>query len=214
MEDAAALCTHLEQHAPTHLCAVCALRTAPCELQRVALEELPHKDLLLADGPSTSAAPRDALTRTTFAGVDSCLDPTAISGISAVAVQYGPTLHTCFNGVCGYCPNMVHEPSPLRFSGQCCYAWPLNNSTSYYATACKRLCHTRPMRFADGHAQVCNKCMADLRRQRLPAASLVCFDVGPMPAGFTPLTYVESLIVAVPASHAHPAPWRTGVARL
>ena len=62
MKTAAHFRKKVTENMPSVVCACCNQYRRKCTVEAVLWEDIPHLELLLADGPKTPDAPRDALT--------------------------------------------------------------------------------------------------------------------------------------------------------
>ena len=69
---------HFADHMPTLVCAVCAKFCCPADVDRVAIDRLPHVHLLRADGPKTPSTPRHRHTTVRIADIVYCLHPNGV----------------------------------------------------------------------------------------------------------------------------------------
>jgi hypothetical protein len=69
---------HFADHMPTLVCAVCAEFCCPADVDRVAIDRLPHVHLLRADGPKTPSTPRHGHTTVRIADIVYCLHPNGV----------------------------------------------------------------------------------------------------------------------------------------
>lgn len=213
--DAAALTAlklrlHMEQHMPLHLCGVCGCRapavhaTGSAGSSTMAVEKLPHWQLLLADVSPTDDCPRGGHTfLEVVIGKESvhrlCINPHASTWIPTpsdlVPAQVAVLARTY--GLLSQCPHQIVDCAMCcgRALGAAaadvgaraaCDKVQVSQQFSVPQVAAAALSGTT-------HVRVCHECLSALVAQRVPMGSYVRVDPGRVPIMVSPALRLPDL---------------------